>query len=182
MTTICALCDAKTQEVWLGCNDGVSVRDTSIPGAKKIKWLQFGKWALAMAGSGVPFDILELNREHFPVDEEHPLAIVQYLKAVFDEFEVGRREDDDPATSYPITSLLAHCDGRIWDMDLYLVLDEVPPGTLWAHGTGREFALGADYPLASNNATAENRVRNSVEAAISYDIYSPGQAFVKKLI
>lgn len=53
------------------------------------------------------------NREHFPIDENSPLAITQYIKNVFGEFEIGTRDDDDPATSYPMVALLAHSDGRI---------------------------------------------------------------------
>ncbi len=181
MTVICALCDATNRDVWLGCNDGVTVGDTRMPGAKREKWLLFNDWAIGTAGSSIPSELLEQSRQHFPVDEDSPLAVTQFLKALFDEYELGFRDEEDPLTSYPIVALMAHRNGRIWDLDSYLAIDELPPGTLWARGSSMDFALGADFPLASGKATSEERVRNAVEAAIFYDNGSPGQASVQKL-
>ena len=181
MTVICALCDATNRDVWLGCNDGVTVGDTRMPGAKREKWLLFNDWAIGTSGSSIPSEVLDQSRQHFPVDEDSPLAVTQFLKALFDEHELGFRDEENPLTSYPIVALMAHRNGRIWDLDSYLAIDELPPGTLWARGSSMDFALGADFPLASGKATSEERVRNAVEAAIFYDSGSPGQASVQKL-
>lgn len=181
MTVICALSDPQTKDVWIGCNDGVRVGDTQIPNAKCIKWFQFGGWAIGLTGSPITFNLLEFKRERFPVEETCPLNIVEFLRALLNESDVGNRDEDDPAKSYPNTLLLAHCDGRIWDADRFLTIDEVPSGTLWARGSGMEYALGADFPLASQNLSCEARIRNAVEAAIFYDIYCPSRPFVKKL-
>lgn len=181
MTVICALCDQHTKNVWIGCNDGVAVGDVRMHGAIRNKWVIFGQWALGMAGSSIPAEVLIQNREHFPDNENCPLAITQFIKNVFDEFEIGTRDDDDPATSYPMVALLAHSDGRIWDLDCFLATDQILPGKLWASGSGMSFALGADFVLAAQNATSEERVQKAVEAAIFYDGSCPGQTFVQRL-
>ncbi len=181
MTVICALCDPRTKEVWIGCNDGISVGGTRMPNANCIKWSQFGGWAIGLTGSPVTINLLELKREHFPVDETCPLTIVEFLRGLLNDSEVGNRDEDDPVKSYPNTLLLAHHCGRIWDADHFLSIDEVPSGTLWARGAGMEYALGADFPLASKDVSCETRIRNAVEAAIFYDLNCPGRPFVKKL-
>ena len=181
MTIICALCDENTDDVWIGCNDGVAVGDIRMHGATRNKWLIFGHWALAIAGSSIPVEALKQYQEHFPNDEDSPHAITQFIKNVFDEVEIGTRDEDDPATCYPMVGLLAHRDGRIWDLDSYLVTDHILPGKLWARGSGMSFALGADFVSANQNATSDERVQRAVDAAIFYDYSCPGQAFVQRL-
>jgi ATP-dependent protease HslVU (ClpYQ) peptidase subunit len=181
MTVICALCEKASKEVWLGCNDGVTLGDTRMPGVREPKWQHFGSWAFGMAGSPLLSDLLETVRSNFPAKNASPLDIVRFLKAVFDEHELGSRDDDDTATSYPFSAVLAHRDGRIWDVDSYFAIAELQPGTLWARGSGMEYALGADFPLASCEVIAEERVRNAVEAAIHYDTGCPGAAIVERL-
>lgn len=181
MTVICALFDADRQDVWLGCNDGVLFGDTRMPGAKKNKWLQFGNWALGITGSAVVINALERIREHFPVDERSPLTITDFLRAAFDDVELGTREDDDPSVHYPFSGIMAHGSGRIWDVDGYMVVDEIPPDVLWANGTGMQYALGADFPTAAKNLAPEDRVRQALEASIFYDTNCPGQPIVQKL-
>lgn len=180
MTVICALCDPATREVWLGCNSGSTVGQMRLPSASS-KWLTFGDWAVAISGIGVTFDILKMSGEHFPGDTTSPLDVVRYLRAVFADFDHGSKDDGEVAMSYDLTSVLAHRDGRIWDMDFRLALDEVPPGTLWARGSGMEFALGADFPMRGTGAAAEDRVRNAVEAALFFDTGCPGEAIVTLL-
>ena len=182
MTVICALSDATSKEVWLGCNDGITLGDTRMPGVQQTKWRSFGGWALGMAGSPLFSDLLETVRDDFPTKDVSPAAIIRFMKAVFDDRELGTRDDDDSATNYSFSAILARRDGRIWDVDSYLAIAELQPGTLWARGSGMEYALGADFPLAGCDVTPEERIRNAVEAAIYYDTGCPGEAIIEQLI
>ena len=74
MTIICALCDATNRDVWLGCNDGVAVGDTRMPGAKREKWLSFNDWAIGTAGSSIPSELLEQSPAAFPLSMKTPLS------------------------------------------------------------------------------------------------------------
>lgn len=181
MTIICALCDSTSHEVWLGCNDGITIGDMWLRGSRHSKWQFFGPWAIGLAGTGLSSDMLKNAGDEFPVDENQPSAVTAFVEAVFAENEIGVRDDDDNTIRYPFAGLLAHRDGRVWDVDPYLALAELQPGGLWARGSGMEYALGADYPLASQGVAAEMRVRNAVEAAICYDTGCPGDAIIEKL-
>lgn len=180
MTIICALSDRITGEVWLGCNDGTMVGETRLPSVMS-KWLRFGDWALGVSGIGLAYNVLEMSAEKFPLDAQSPLDVILHIKTAFADFDLGNKEDGEVALSYDLSCLLAHGDGRVWDMDLRLATDEVPAGTLWARGSGMDFALGADFPLRQGEHSSEDRVRNAVEAAIFYDTGCPGQAIVERL-
>ena len=181
MTVICALSDKSSRAIWLGCNDGVTMGDTRMHGVCEPKWQQFGCWALGIAGSPLLGDVLETVRDDIPDNDASPSVIIQFLRVRFDECELGNRDEGDTSTSYPCSAILAHRDGRIWDVDSYLAIAALQPGTLWARGSGMEYALGADFPLASSNVTAEERVRNAIHAAIHYDTGCPGKAIVERL-
>lgn len=180
MTVICALCDEHSKEIWLGCNGGGTVGNIRLPRSVS-KWEYAGDWALGISGVGLAQNVLQINAEDFPEDASSPLDIVLYLKAVFADFDFGSKDSDEVAPTYDLSGLIAHRDGRIWDMDFRLAIDEIPAGTLWARGSGMEFALGADFPLIGSDRSAEQRVRNAVEAAIFYDTDCPGEPLVVKL-
>lgn len=180
MTVICALFDETAGEVWLGCNSAMTIGSTRMPGDWS-KWFRFGAWAIGVSGIGLANNLLKRSGENFPVEATSPLDVVLHIKTVFAEFELGSKGDDEVATSYDLSCLLAHCDGRIWDMDNCLAIDEIPAGTLWARGSGMDFALGADFPLRLTDAAAEDRVRNAVEAALFYDTDCPGIALIERM-
>ncbi len=180
MTVICALSEQSSGEVWLGCNSGMMVGDTRLPSAVS-KWSRFGNWALGISGIGLAYNVLQMSAEKFPNEALSPLDVILHIKTTFAEFDLGVKEDGEVALTYDVCSLLVHRNGRIWDMDFRLAVDEIPAGTLWARGSGMDFAIGADYPLRAAGISAEDRVRNAVEAAIFYDTNCPGQALVEQL-
>jgi len=180
MTVICALSDVTTGAVWLGCNDAMTIGDTRMPGGLS-KWLRFGDWAIGISGIGLANNILRMKGETFSVEAQSPLDVVLHLKAAFADFDFGNKDQGDAATSYDASFLLAHCDGRVWDIDSWLGIDEIPAGTLWARGSGMEFALGADFSLRQTSASTEDRIHNAVEAAIFYDTGCPGRPIVEHL-
>lgn len=181
MTVICALFDEAAGEVWLGCNSAMTIGATRMPGAFS-KWFRFGDWAIGVSGIGLANNIVQRSGEDFPVEAQSPLDVVLHIKAAFADFDLGNKGDGEAATSYDLSSLLVHRDGQVWDMDYCLAIDEIPAGTLWARGSGMEFALGADFPLRQTNASPEERVRNAVEAAMFYDTGCPGQAMIERMM
>ena len=181
MTVICALCDAGSKTVWLGCNDGVTLGDTRMHGVCAPKWQRFGQWAFGISGSPLLGELLATVHDEFPPGDAPASAVIAFVRAVFDERDFGNREDGENASSYSCSAILAHRDGRIWDVDTYFAIAELQPGTLWARGSGMEYALGADYPLASGDVPAEQRIRKAVEAAIHYDTGCPGKAIIESL-
>jgi hypothetical protein len=180
LTIICALSDKETGEVWLGCNDGMTIGETRLPSVMS-KWLRFGDWALGVSGIGLAHNVLQMNAGKFPRRAQSPLDIILHIKTAFAEFDLGAKEEGDVALSYDVSCLLAHAGGRLWDMDFRLATDEVPAGTLWARGSGMDFALGADFALRQSGLAARDRIQNAVEAALFYDTGCPGSALVEVL-
>lgn len=179
MTIICALHDAASNEVWLGSNSQHTLGDIVSPGPSD-PWMQFGDWVIALSGEAVHTDILEIEAERFPAHESHPTHFIRFLKQTYQDYEIGRKEDNWASNSYEVWGLIVHRDGRIWDIDSHLALSTIPSGHLWARGSGMEYALGADYALNDQNADARIRVEQAVAAAIHYDINCPGSVQIKK--
>ena len=180
MTIICALHDEKEHCTWLGCNDRATIGDTPAPGAEN-KWLKFGHWAIAVTGSESVYNqYLQLSDEKFPKTSASILEVFDFLRSRYNKYNLGQQKGNDSTTSYGVEGIIVHADGRIWDFDSHLALSQVPPGRLWGGGSGIDYALGADFINLKNAVSAQERVKQAVQAAIELDIYCPGNVLVER--
>ncbi len=178
MTIICALHDDTTKTTYLGANSHATLGDTVAPGPSP-SWFRFGKWIIAFSGEAVHTDLLELESNSFPSDADSALAVLKHLKTVFDAFNIEHQKGDWASPSYEVWGILVHQDGRVWDVDSHLALTAIPAGKLWARGSGMDFALGADHALQRTNATAKQRIRRALDAAIHHDVNCPGEPVIQ---
>ena len=182
MTIICALSDAVTGDVWLGCNDRSTIGDTPAPGHES-KWEKFGDWAIGISGDEpILVHLLQRARAKFPAATTDVLEVFEFVLHLADDADFGQRKDGDAAKSFGVWGMFVHKSGHIWDFDSRLSLSPVAPGALWARGSGADFALGADYIAKTTGQSAEARVRNAVAAALALDIGCPGDAIVERFV
>ena len=174
MTVICAQRDDARGVTVLGCNSR-SLVGSVVLAADRSKWHVLGDWACGLTGAGVTTDAVLARRAKFPGDTDDPYAVTTFIRKCLVKLDLG--EDEDGARDYDISALLIHRDGRVFDMDANLSLEEMNPGTFWATGSGGRIALGAAHMLP--DAPVEERVRRSVEAAIALDSGCPGTPMIE---
>lgn len=170
MTIITALFDGTN--TWLGYNDGATIGDTVLASVMK-PWLLFGSWALGVTGESAQQDILELNIDRLQDTGTNPLIVTNKLRTIFTDYG-HMSNDENAAPSFKIWCILAHRDGRIWDIDAHLAITLIPQGMLWARGSGTDFALGADTILQGLDISQEDRIIKATNAAITSDVYCAG--------
>lgn len=177
MTIICAYRDQKSSRTILGCNSRALVGDTVIPGDRS-KWDRYGRWMISFTGRGIMSDTINASRADFPVDSESIFEIVQHIRRLFRDAEIGK--EDDGAIDFDTSGLIVSQWGAIYDVDCRLSVDEINPNTLWASGSGMEYALGAAHASAVYDLPPEDLVRAAVEAAIALDSGCPGSPVIEE--
>ncbi|MGF1544623.1 MAG: hypothetical protein ACFB00_09015 [Parvularculaceae bacterium] len=176
MTIICAVYDPDAGKFWLGCNSGSLVGDTIIP-EHRTKWLRFANWAIAFSGSGVADDALETERGKFPNQATDVHQVTAFIRASFERYDLG--EKDDGAKDFGVSGLIAQTGGMLYDVDGRLSLGRIPEGTMWARGSGMDFALGADMAMKTKGFGPQERLETAVLTAIDLDSGCPGEPIVE---
>jgi ATP-dependent protease HslVU (ClpYQ) peptidase subunit len=78
---------------------------------------------------------------------------------------------------YLSVAAVASIGGHLFELDLATgTAEAIPVGDFRAFGSGRRFALGAAYAL--RDAPAQARLAESLRAAVRYDVYSGGNAWI----
>ncbi|GAA4021230.1 hypothetical protein GCM10022280_22240 [Sphingomonas swuensis] len=178
VTILAALAVKNT--VHFGYNDGHTVGDTPMPG-EGYPWVWLGPWLLGVSGSSAAFAILCQHRERFADGCESIEALVLRIRLVLSESGIGQKDDDEVEFRFGVWCLLLHPRGEVWDLDDALAYSRIPEDTLWARGSGSDYALGAEHALKSFQVLAPERVRAAVEAAIALDLYCCGSGHVDVL-
>jgi ATP-dependent protease HslVU (ClpYQ) peptidase subunit len=178
MTILTAL--ASHDGVWLGYNDGHTIGDTPLPGVG-CPWLNLGHWLLGVSGSSSAFSILDHHRGDFDSETNGVEEVVFRIRTTLLDYGMGRKEDDEVEIRFGIWCILVHPNGQIWDVDDALAFSRIPEDTLWARGSGSDYALGAEHALKALNSPPEIRIRHAVEAAIALDLFCCGSANVRLL-
>ncbi|WP_306252362.1 hypothetical protein [Parvularcula sp. IMCC14364] len=175
MTIITALCES--DKIWLGENTAVTVGDAILVDGTS-KWSAFGDWYLGGAGDSVQIDILRLNSDDLSKPDMDARKIAQTIRDIFKEHDIAAKDEEDASARYGISCILAHKNGRVFDLDPSLAISPIPEGKLWASGSGRDYALGADAALQGLSLSAEERMNRATNAAIACDVNCPGEARV----
>lgn len=176
MTIICALYDGTERTFWLGCNSGSLVGDTILP-EHRTKWLRFANWALAISGRGVAHDAVEAERGKFPNQTEDVAQVMSFIRTAFGKYDIG--EMDGGAKDYDVSGLIVHSAGALYDFDNRLSVSRIPEGTMWARGSGMEFALGADLAMKNKGFGPQERLESAVLTAIDLDSGCPGEPIIE---
>jgi hypothetical protein len=178
MTILTAL--AANGTVWFGYNDGHTIGDTPLPGSD-CPWLKLGPWSLGVSGTSSAFSILNHHRGDFDSQSDDVEEVVFKIRTILLGYGMGGKADDEVELRFGIWCILIHLNGGIWDVDDALAFSRIPEDTLWARGSGSDYALGAEHALKALNSPPEMRIRLAVEAAIALDLFCCGSAHVRLL-
>jgi len=178
MTIITAISSGGT--VFYGYNDGHTLGDSPLPG-EGCPWIRLGNWALGVSGSTAIFNILSHYAPDFSEHQASAADIVFKMRSLFIEYGLGKRGSDDVEDHYGIWCILVNVNGEIWDVDEALAYSRIPEGTLWARGSGTDYALGAAFVLAEQNVAPEARIITAIDAAIAHDLFCGGKSQVRTL-
>ncbi len=178
MTVICALYDDTKNTVYLGCNSGALIGDVHVP-EHKSKWVRFDDWAIAFSGHSRLMGYLQLERSKFPISTDEPHRVISFIRETASKYNLGEMQEG--YLSFGCATLLVHKNGTFLDLDHKMTPSEIPSGTLWARGSGMEFALGADDAVKMINYPAEQRIQYAVDAAIKLDSCCPGDTIIDKM-
>lgn len=170
-------------ETIIGSNTGYVVAEESAIDDGVGKWILFGDWALGVTGSMQVLNILrnEIVGLHAEFTDEG--SVVKRIGNIFTDHDIGYKSQHDSAWKFGVWCILAHKNGRIWDVDETLSLGSIPLGMFWARGSGEKYAIGAAHSLTSfvGSVEVEQIVRSSIEAAIANDLFCPGAPFLRKI-
>lgn len=163
----------------VGYNDGWELAGTPVAGTA-IPWIFFGDWALGITGESSVQRLLAYKLRDYSGNDD-PFALISAIGDLLVDNYVGSKSDNEYVTTYGIYSILAHKDGRIWDVSGCLSLAEIPKGVVWAQGSGADYAIGACYAIDSLNQgiSEERKLTLCIEAAIKSDVHCVGTAKLK---
>ena len=178
MTIITALYSGG--KVYFGYNDGMTIGDSPFPG-KSCPWVRLGRWAIGVSGSTNIFNILGHHAHDFDDSQSSAANMVFKIRSLLIQYNLGGRDGEGFEDQYGIWCILANVDGEIWDLDNKMAYTEVQEGTLWARGSGTEYALGADFVSSQQGFSPEDRIKWATDAAIANDLYCCGQSKIQIL-
>ncbi len=175
MTIIAAIYDFKTQTAWYG-SDTAAVNG----GYQYIcgpKFSKCGDWMVGVAGDARLETLIRLHASAIG-DSESPMVLADKIRrrALDDEFKPG---EETGAKYFPGSSLVIVGKGAVHVVCSAFSVDKIQPDSLCAEGSGRDYALGADY--AVRDRPAPKRLKIALEAAITLNSACGGEAWIAKL-
>jgi hypothetical protein len=156
---------------WIGADSRATSDNLKI--GPISKWVRVGGWAIGCAGDLKTINIIRSESAMLFEPTNDPQVIVQRLERMMIKHNYTAATDGPfGPPAWGQSFLLASPDG-LWDLDGHLSVFPVPADTVWAAGSGRDFALGAGLASAQLSECAPaDRVRLAIEAAMAYDVMS----------
>lgn len=175
MTVIVAL--RQHGETWIGADGLVSASNGDrYPGSVR-KWNlgSDGRYAIASAGHSVTRTALAKIFDVTAILSGLELSGV--LRAIMKENDLEKDHDK----RWPNEFIAVMPEG-VFDVSSDLSVHPIPDGTLWARGSGENYAIGAGYALGKFQAvSSEQRVIEAVNAACEFNKGCGGQHFIHRL-
>ena len=116
------------------------------------KWILHGRWAAGVAGFLRSANLLEEGKARLLDGLDGPMDFADRAQQLFrsDGYR-EEREERGPANFGQV--LLLATAGQCWIVGGDFSVAQVPPGQLWAEGSGREIAIGAGHALTRQRPT-----------------------------
>jgi hypothetical protein len=174
---------SKNGKVFIGSNTGYTLANDSVINHGIPPWIFFQDWAIGITGSMLALNVCRSELHSLTKKIQNEGEFVTEIGKILTQYDIGSKDSGEPTWSFGIWSILAHKNGKVWDMDESLCLGPIPEGTFWARGSGEKYALGAARALMNweNKDSPESIVSAAVESAIFNDLYCPGEVFCKAL-
>lgn len=169
MTVIAAVHDRDSGLTYIG-SDSLALLNGDRKTFVDDKIIFNGRAAVAVAGDYLTNTIV---RRH-GVDllgirgEASVFEFVDRLRILLESKDIFFRQDGEAPKCFGSNLVFANHMG-VWDIDSRLCPVAVEGGTLWARGSGAEYALGAGYALEHMPMPPARRVEEAINAAIRWD-------------
>lgn len=139
-----------------------------------------GRKAIAYAGPGRGIHLVqEFQARLFGARDPYDVA-ARLRQLIQEDGWTPSTEAGDPS-HYGGSAIYAQDDG-VWYIACDFVVIPIPPGRLWADGSGRDYAQGAAHALTILGTTDGGAlVRTAIEAACANDRYCGGAPFLDLL-
>lgn len=171
MTIICAI--HNDGQTWIGGDSLATTGGIRMPSVIE-KWVISGRVAIGVSGDIRTLGLVR-RLTKLPLNA---LKIAEIMrKAVISDGYINSSKGG--ASCYELSCIIALPDG-VWDVDAAFDACRITDDCLWARGSGRDFALGADFCTGSTIGP-ELRVQNALGAAIYYDTSCGNDLFVKRI-
>ncbi len=180
MSVILALCDPARGATWIGSDT------MAMSGSLRLdcgaKWILQDGWAAGIAGYLRSANLLEADKARLLAGLAGPGDFVDRARALF-RADGYREETDEHGPPNLGQAMLLATAGRAWMIGGDFSVADVPPGLLWAEGSGRELAIGAGHALARLPAPPrpEEIARRALEAALALDTTCGGALWLAEL-
>lgn len=153
-----------------------------------MKWVTHPSgWAAGAAGHYATITLMQDRADLLFRNLLTPDQFLERLRGVLHKSGFSPMADEPgPITWGNMTVMLAHPTG-LWDFDGTLSFYRIPAGTIWAAGSGKEYAFGAGSALQgierdlAVTIPPEDLVQRSLRAAMERDVASGGNAWVHHL-
>lgn len=165
MTTLAGL-HIPDKGTWIGADRRASSEGLKIGPVQK--WTRWGDWAIGCAGDLKTLDLVRAEISLLLDAVRQASDVIPRLERLLVKHNYTAATDGPfGAPAWGQSFLLASNHG-LWDIDMQLSLFPVPHDTVWAAGSGRDFALGAGMALDNTHAP-EVRVQAALLSAMHYD-------------
>lgn len=144
-----------------------------------VKWVRHGRWAVGCAGDLKTLNIMQTETDALLNGARSASEISKRMERMLATHNFSAASDGFGPPAWGQSFLIASDEG-LWDMDMTLSLFQVPGGTLWATGSGRDFALGAGFASVEEK-DPRRRVELAVNAAMTFDVMSGHGAHIDHL-
>jgi hypothetical protein len=170
MTTLAGL-HIPGQGTWIGADRRITSDNVKL--GPVCKWVTRGEWAIGCAGDYKTLNVLQAEAALVLEATKDPQHIVHRLEKAMVKHNFSAATDGPfGPPAWGQSFLLASPDG-LWDLDEQLSVFRVPDETLWATGSGRDFALGAGHAARQDSGSSPaDCVRLAIEAALTFDVMS----------
>ncbi|MGQ9369044.1 hypothetical protein [Azospirillum sp. ST 5-10] len=183
MTIIAAITSPSRQSTWIASDTLLiagSMRQFGRP-----KWVVRPPWAAGVAGHLRTINLIEdAADEFFGGLADGPAGVSEFTRRLRQRLKAeeyrGTEEGPGPL-DFGQAILLARPDG-VWAVGCDFSIMPVPADHLAAEGTGREYAVGAAFALATHAALSRReRLAVAVETAMAFDIGCGGEVWLHEL-
>lgn len=176
MTIICALTDG--ERTWVGSDSRTSFGSLAYDISPKVK--RVGDWLIAASGPTRAAYLTERSADRL-VSGATIHSLADRLRRLLHKDGWKVREADGESGSISASWLVAR-PGMLWEVCCDFTVIPLPPGVLWATGSGDRLALGAGHALEGLGVEPEKIVRTGVEAAIRFDSGCGGEVRMEVLM
>ena len=174
MSILCAL-HIPRKGTWIGADSRVTGGLAIYPMPMR-KIVRVGGRALLISGNGAMVTLANRHRTRL-LAKDDPDAVAMALVALQSRENFRPEADGAGPLSFKQAFIYATPRG-VWDIDVSGSWLSVEAGTLWARGSGSDYALGYDFALRQRNTPPpRDRIHDALHAAAMYDA-GCGEPFV----